>query len=495
MTGQDDATRSAPDAPQKIPEGLFDSLGISSPKRILLFIGCLSAALAATMYWPGLDELQPAPRRALFILLFATSLWVTGAIAAFAVGILVIALNIALLGNPDEGVFAQTRKDWEQFVEILGHPLVWLFFGGFVLAAGMARTGLDRWIASRLLARLGDRPPAILGGIMIVTFTLSMFMSNTATTAMMVAMLAPLLAAIPSHDRFGSGLLLGTAVAANLGGMGSLIGTPPNAIAVGTLSEIPGATEITFLGWMMIGLPPALVLLLLSWFLITRFYPSDEDRLPMPDWEAGSEDPAAAVPRWQTIVVASTLLITVGLWMTAQWHGLPTAVVSFVPIVVFTTTGLLGANDIRGLNYDVLFLLAGGLALGQVVSGTGLSTWIVERLPVEGLGVAAIALLVSYITVLLSNFMSNTAAANIVIPLCVTMAVGAEARVAVPIALSASAAMCLPIATPPNALVFATNRCRSGDFIKMGLLIGGITPLLVVMWISILVKWTSLSST
>jgi sodium-dependent dicarboxylate transporter 2/3/5 len=471
--------------PPEQPEGFFDALGISSPKRIVIFVGCVLAALALVLFVPAFDALEPAPRRALFILVLAALLWVSEAIAAFSVGILIIALNIALLGNPDREIFATTDRDWEQFVEVLGHPLVWLFFGGFVLAAGMARTGLDRWLASRLLSRLGTRPSRLLLGVMAVTFTLSMFMSNTATTAMIIAMLAPLL---PRLDRrFATGLLVGTAVAANLGGMGSLIGTPPNAIAVGVLSERPGAPQITFLDWMMIGLPLGAGLAVLTWLLIVRLYPAERDRLPAIDWTAGEDE--ARAPTWQVIVVVVTLVLTIGLWMTAQWHGMPTAVVSFVPIVLFTTTGILGAPQIRGLNYDVLFLLAGGLALGQVVTVTGLSDWIVGHIPSEGLGVAGIAFVVSIVTLVLSNFMSNTAAANIIIPLTVTMAVGAEARVAVPVALSASAAMCLPIATPPNAMVFATGRCRTMDFLRMGLVLGLLTPALAVVWSSLVLRW------
>ena len=474
------------------PEGYIDALGISSPKRIMMFVACFVAALLTVLLVPAFSELDAAQRRALFILIFAALLWITEAVAAFAVGILVIGLGIALLGNPEpllgdpeEGIFAKTDRDWEQFVVVIGHPLVWLFFGGFVLAAGMARSGLDRWLATRLLSRLGSRPATLLMGIMVVTFMLSMFMSNTATTAMMIAMLAPLLARL--DRRFATGLLIGTAVAANLGGMGSLIGTPPNAIAVGVLSQGADPVDITFIGWMVLGFPLGAGLLILSWALIAKLYAAGHDRLPTIDW-TGAEEVESA-PRWQVIVVASTFVLTVGLWMTGAWHGLPTAVVSFLPIVVFTTTGILGVPQIRGLSYDVLFLLAGGLALGQIVTATGLADWIVGRLPTEGLGVLGIALIVSFVTLILSNFMSNTAAANIIIPLGVTMVVGAEARIAVPIALSASAAMCLPIATPPNAMVSATGRCKTGDFLRMGLIMGLLTPPLAVGWSSLVLGW------
>jgi len=468
-----------------LPEGFFDSLGITLPKRLLIFTTCACVCIAIVLFLPAVAELAPAPRRALFILLFAASLWVTEAIPAFAVGILVIGLQIALLGRPG-GPFAETARDWEQFVVVLGHPLIWLFFGGFVLAAGMARTGLDRALATRVMAHTGERPSAVLFGVMGITFTLSMFMSNTATTAMMLAMVAPLLSGLSEDDPFGPGLLLGVAVAANLGGMGSLIGTPPNAIAVGALSEMDNGVEVTFLQWMLIGFPLALGLLALAWVYILRFYPARAERIRFANGEESEATAAGgAAPLWQKRVVMLTLLLTVGLWLTSRQHHLPTAVVSFLPTVLFTATGILGEREIRRLNYDVLFLLAGGLALGQVVVDTGLSTWIVDRLPVGGLGVMGIAMLMAYVTSLLSNFMSNTAAANILIPICITMAAGAEARIVIPIALAASAAMCLPIATPPNALAYATGRCTTGDFLRLGILMGLLTPLAAVLWVAL----------
>ena len=185
--------------------------------------------------------------------------------------------------------------------------------------------------------------------------------------------------------------------------------------------------------------------------------------------------------------MVGTLVVTVGLWMTGQWHGLPTAAVSFVPIVVLTTTGILGAKGIRTLSWDVLFLLAGGLALGQVVKDTGLATWLVSALPVSGL--VGIALAMAYACTVMSNFMSNTAAANVLLPIAVTMATGFEARVGVPVALGASAAMCLPIATPPNALAFSTGRLDSRHFIRIGVLIGLLAPLIAVLWTSLVMDW------
>ena len=466
--------------------GLFVDPETGSAKRSAVFVACLLGAILLTLFLGDTPELQPAARRALFILVLAVLLWVTEVIPAFSVGILVIALQVALLGDPESGVFAQSEQDWEQFVAVIGHPLIWLFFGGFVLAAGMGQCDVDRWLAAKMLVRFGERPHVVLLGVMLITFTLSMFMSNTATTAMMLAILAPLLASMEKDDKLAKGLLIGVAVAANLGGMGSLIGTPPNAIAVGALAKIDSTQDINFLQWLMIGFPPAICSMLIAWQMIMRLYPSQGRTIRISFDESESDQRHA--PRWQQLVVSGTLILTVSLWLTSQWHGIPTAAVSFAPIVLLTTTGILGVNEIRGLNYDVLFLMAGGLALGQMVTETGLSDWIVGHLPLQGLGVTALAFLMAYTTVILSNFMSNTAAANILVPLGVTVASGFEAAVAVPIAFGASAAMCLPVATPPNAMVYATGRCESSDFIRSGVVMGILVPLIGILWLAVVLE-------
>lgn len=451
------------------------------PAKPLAFLGCLIAAVLAAAWFQRDPTLTPAAQRALFILLLAVLLWVTEVIPAFAVGILVIALNVALLGRPN-GVFAQSASDWEQFVLVLGNPLIWLFFGGFVLAAGMERCGLDRRLAWALLTRVPHDYRSVLLATMGATFGLSMFMSNTATTAMMLAVLAPVLRGIDRASPAGKGFLIGIAAAANLGGMGSLIGTPPNAIAVAALSKLPQPLDVSFLDWLIVGFVPAVSTMLLVWRMIVWWFPDDDCTIDLQAPATGSVVPPA--PGWQFVVVSLALAGTIGLWLTSQWHGIPTAAVSFLPIVLLTSTGVLSANDVRGLNYDVLFLMAGGLALGQVVTSTGLSDWIVAQLPVQSLSPLGLALLMGYATVLLSNFMSNTAAANVLVPLGVSLAVGAESLVAIAIAFGASAAMCLPVATPPNAMVYAVGRLETRDFLRVGLVVGLLTPAIGLAWVS-----------
>ncbi|MEN1681266.1 MAG: DASS family sodium-coupled anion symporter [Planctomycetota bacterium] len=452
-------------------------------KKALGAVACVvGSAVAAYFVGEYNPNLEPAAIRGLFILLVAASLWVTECIPAYSVGLLVIAMMITLLGRPGGVLFDESQtKGWEQFVKVLGHPLVWLFFGGFVLAAGMESCGLDRIFATGMLGWFGKKPSGVMLGVMSVTFLLSMFISNTATTAMMLAILAPLVAKTGGKDRFPTGLLIGCAVAANLGGLGSIIGTPPNGIVVGGLAQ--QEIKINFLQWMAIGLPPALLSMLIGWRLLLWMFPSSRDEIDAAaDLATGEDNADRPGAGWRRVVVGLAILSTLGMWLTKQWHGVPTSAVALLPIVVFTTTGVLSATQIRGLSYDVLFLLAGGLALGDAIRLTGLSDWFVEVLPIDQLGQLGAIVLLAAATVTLSNVMSNTAAATVLASIGVSAAVGFEAEAGLAIAFGASAAMALPVATPPNAMVFSTGKIQSADLLRVGIPLGLITPMLGIAW-------------
>ena len=463
----------------------------SSRRNRMVRVICCAVLAAVVAFVPDYVGLSPAGVRALFILVLAASLWITEAIPAFSVGILVIALEIALLGKPG-GVYAETAKDWERFVVVWGHPLLWLFFGGFVLAAGASRTGLDRWMAANVLRRFGTRPSIVMLVVMIITFVFSMFMSNTATAAMMMTMLAPILAILKKGDRFAKGLLLCVSTGASIGGMGTMIGTPPNAIAVGMLDAVPGQ-QLQFVQWMLLGIPPAVLLIGISWLFLVWRFPSESDHLDLSTIDSQAPVVEGNIkkipPKWHRLTVMVTFFVTVCMWMTGSLHGIPTSVISFLPITVFTVTGVLGGKDMRALDWDILLLLAGGLALGLAVRDTGLARWLVGALPLQGLGAIGVGLMISYLCVALSNVMSNTAAANILVPIGIATMVGAEAKIVVPIALGASAAMCLPISTPPNAIVYTNDRIETRDFLGIGLIIGLLTPAIAVLWTNLVLDW------
>jgi sodium-dependent dicarboxylate transporter 2/3/5 len=321
---------------------------------------------------------------------------------------------------------------------------------------------------------------------MAATALMSMFLSNTATATMMVAMLSPLLLTSDEEASYGRAMLLGVALASNIGGMGTVIGTPPNAIAAGALSDLGG---VNFAEWMVFGIPPAALLLVVAWGFLLVGYLGPGAFARSVRWDLSVNVRAEAVPKLQQLLVIVVFTVTILMWMTSPIHGIPTTVVSFIPICALTATRTLDAEDLKGISWDVLLLIAGGLSLGVAVNDTGLANWIVAQLPLQGLGAIAIAIAMAYVATALSNLMSNTAAANVILPITIALLGTSHAYLVVPIALAASAAMCLPISTPPNAIVYGTGQLRTRDLLGAGLLIGMVAPLIVIGWTVVVVHF------
>lgn len=460
-------------------------LEFSSWEALLKTVLCLACAQAVA-FFPEHAGLEPAGRWTLFILVLAAGLWLSEAIPAFAVAILIIGLEIAILGRPG-GVFAKDDQTWRIFVEPWSSPLIWLFFGGFVLAEGAAKTGLDHWFSSRVLSRFGTKPSHVLLGAMALTFCFSMFMSNTATTAMMMAILAPVAAAQGEDSSFGKVICLGVPFAANLGGMGTIIGSPPNAIAVGAL-KAEGVADVNFIHWMVYGLPPAVVLTAIVWVYLGRKIPKDTPPVDLTSLKQDSTELPMA-PMWQRILVMMVFFTTVGLWIGGPFIGMPAAVVSFIPITVFSVTGIIGVKEIRSLNWDILLLLAGGLALGVAVARTQLAEWLVASLHLKSLAPLSVAVIMACACSVLSNFMSNTAAANVLVPIGLALGQTGGLTIVLALGMAASTAMCLPISTPPNAIAYSTGRLKNSDFLKGGAIVGVLAIAMIVTWILVLQKY------
>ncbi len=428
----------------------------------------------------------------LFILLFAAGLWVSEAIPAFAVSLLVIALEIVLLGFKDFD-FAHSPKDWKIYLEPWSSPLIFLFLAGFIMAAAASKTKLDLWLAKKVLFYVGGRPHNIITGLIGITYLLSMFISNTATAAMMMTILIPLLDHIKNSNPFQKGVLLAVVVGANLGGMATIIGTPPNAIAVGILGE----DAPSFIGWMALSLPPSLLVVLILRYMILKIYPSNE---PFIDIKAIKEvehfddstkkfSKVPTIPSWKKDVTIGIFLITILLWLTGPLHHIPTTVVSFVPIIGFTLFGILDADDMCKIRWDVIILIIGGLSLGMAVSKTGLDMWIANLISTDGLSILWIMFIFSYLVVVISNFMSNTAATNIMLPIVIAIATtisqDSSYIAVIAVALSASFAMSLAVSTPPNAIIYSSKKIESKDFLILGIITAILGPLIVIGWLSL----------
>ncbi len=455
-----------------------------------LFKSLVCVALAAAAIWLPTDPtLTESARWSLGIVVLAATLWISEAMPAFAVALLIIGLQVMILGRPGGVLVAEGDvRGWEIYVRPWASPPMWLFFGGLVLAKAAQRTEIDRWVAGGVLRLTKGRATRLLPAVMGVTFVFSMFMSNTATCAMMLTVLMPAIAVLPKDSPTGKSLLLGLAFAANIGGMATIIGTPPNAIGAGFLEEAGG---ISFVHWMAIGLPPALLLFGVIWWLLNRQMrlhgPCPALAIPETGPQTTGEGKASPTALWQRWLTLMIFALTIGLWMTGTFHGAPTAVISFIPIVSLSMIGVMRAEDIRSVNWDVLILLAGGLSLGVGIESSGLASWMAAQLQHLTAPAWVITLTLCYVAAAASNLMSNTAAANILLPIGIVLAQTAgpsldAASIIVPVALSCSIAMALPIATPPNALIFASGRIATRDYLPGGLLALLIGPPLCVAW-------------
>lgn len=461
--------------------------------RISVFklLGSLLAAAALVLFcfYTPFDALSPAGHRMLGIFIAAVVLWVSEAIPLHATAALVILLGILLVSDkspvPAEGFKAPPIT---LYFGALANPVLLLFLGGFFIAEGAAKYGLDRSLARVLLRPFGCRPSNIVLGLMLVTALLSMFMSNTATTAAMMAVVLPVIARLPAGDPARISLALCIPVAANIGGMGTPVGTPPNAIVLGALSKT--GQHIGFTHWMLLVIPMMIVLLLAAWQFLVRLYPSRTDAICVSIENSSIRGPRA-------VIFYVTAGITLLLWFTEPLHGIQTAIIGFLPVVVLLATRVITEREFHAMPWNVLWLVGGGIALGDGVGATGLDRWLVGLLDWNSMKPAGVLAALSALALLISTFISNSATANLLIPVGISLAVSPtlnlDARlVALFIATGSSLAMSLPISTPPNAIAYATGQVTTRQMALIGILIAITGYILLVFLAPILWRITGL---
>jgi sodium-dependent dicarboxylate transporter 2/3/5 len=453
----------------------------SAPTSPVMKPATRCAILAAALVAGGLTIfLLPGhsgwPREAVFmagIFVLAAILWATEALPLFATALLVIGLEIILLANPGGwpsiGYAAGESPDYQEILHAAADPILLLFFGGFLLAQAAAKEGVDHAVSSLLLAPFEKNAKTLLLGVLCVTAAFSMWMSNTATAAMMIALVAPIIARLPPGEPFRKALILAVSMGANLGGLGTPIASPPNAVAVGFLRQ--AGYPVGFLDWMLVGVPLMAGLILFAWLLLWRLFPPR-----MPGLKLGL---VAQRPSGRALYVVGVFATTVILWLSEPWHGLPAAVVALLPAIALTAPGILNRDDLNRLPWNILILIGGGIALGAGMQMTGLDHLLVEQLPSHGEGPWLLATLV-IATVVIGTFMSNTAVANLLLPIGISTAgSGSPVLVAVSIALAACVSMALPISTPPNAIAYASGEIGTRDLARLGLATG----VIAIVWI------------
>ena len=453
-------------------------------QKIIYFL--LSAIFAFVMtYWINSPELDQAQVYVLFLLFFSIGLWVTEAVPPFAVGLLIFGFLVFALGGYYAEIDPENASKYvAKYVQTWSNSVIWLMLGGFVMAEAMQKVGLDKTLFKMTISKFGSKPRNVLLGIMLVTAVFSMIMSNTATTAMMIAAVIPFINTLDKNAPFARALLIGIPAAASLGGMGTIIGSPPNAIAVDAMSN--HGVQFGFLEWMIIGFPVAVILVMLFWiFLISRYVPkvSTIDLRFLDELDTNNNSRIFIIKRK---IVLGVLLLTLVLWLTGNIHGIPASAVSLLPIMLLTLLGIVSGNDVRKLPWDTLMLVAGGLSLGLAIQETGLAEHYVKLISNYDLNLYALMIVFSLLTVILSNFMSNTATTTILIPIAIILVSSNQVILPLVIGLSASAALFLPISTPPNAIAFSTGKLDQKDFRSGGLFAGILGPLVIIIMVLIM---------
>lgn len=454
--------------------------------RLIQFMGCILASLLLT-HFVGDESFKIHQTYVLFLVFFSIGLWITEAIPPFAVGIMIIGFLVFFLGQPE--VVEISEINVQSFVNKWSDSVIWLLLGGFFLAEGMKKTGLDSDLFKMIISRFSQTPEKLLLALMLGTAFASMLMSNTATTAMMIAAITPLITKIGQHNNYAKAILLGIPASASLGGMGTIIGSPPNAIAVEAINNLGnGSMEIGFFEWMVIGSPIALILTIIFWLILVKKFPYTQGNIDIkslfetsPDENEQDELEKYQLKNAKKIVL-SVLIVTILLWLTEGFHPIPVAAVSGIPIIALTMTNIITGDDVRHLPWDTLMLVAGGLSLGLALQETGLARYFIGMLQHIELSQMLLVIAFAVITILSSNIMSNTAAAAILIPAAEFWSEIDPVLLTLIIGLSASCALFLPVSTPPNAIAFSTGYVQAKDFRLSGIVIGIIGPLIIILW-------------
>ena len=414
-------------------------------------------------------------QRVVAIFLFAALSWILEPIPIYTTSLAIILLELIMLSNKSLVLFKSTdvrygtELAYNDILHTFASPIIILFLGGFFLAMAATKYRLDQNLARVLLSPFGKKPKFLMLGIMIITAVFSMFMSNTATTAMMLSILAPVLPLLETNDKGKIGLLLSVPVAANIGGIGTPIGTPPNAVA---LKYLTGSSAISFGEWMSFAVPYVVVLMAIAWFVLVWIFPAKTAGIEL-------NVKGKFLKNKKAYVVYGTFVLTIALWLTDFIHGMNAYIVALIPVTVFSITGIINKADLQRVSWDVLWLVSGGIALGFALDQTGLANRLISSISFENLSPIIIIGAASILAAVMANFMSNTATANLLLPLMAVIGVnvaslseyGGAQMIVLVTTIACSMGMALPISTPPNALAFGTGLLTTKEMAKPGIII------------------------
>ena len=446
-----------------------------------LFLALVPSSFYGINPETGLPIFTLTQQRVIAIFVFTAMMWILEVIPTWTTS--VVAIVSILLTTSNKGLgFLITKENvgaltnYKDIMAAFADPVIMLFLGGFVLAFAATKVGLDVQLAKVMLKPFGTNPKTVLLGVLLVIGVFSMFMSNTATAAMMLTFLTPVLATLPKDGGGRISLALAIPIAANIGGMGTPIGTPPNAIALGALQE--AGYNITFAGWMLRMVPYVILMLVIAWFLLMKLYPFKAKSI-----ELKIEGQEIKVTPFQKYVVWVTFALTIILWVGESIFKINSNIVAMIPFAVFSATGIMKARHLEHINWAVLWMVAGGFALGTALNQTGLASTLIKTIPFASWNALVVMLVGGFICYFLSNFISNSASANLVVPILIVVgkamagnpgfeALGGVPAMIVGVAIAASVAMCLPVSTPPNALAHSTGMITTKQMATVGIIMG-----------------------
>lgn len=446
-----------PDAPISRP-----SHGAGNDRQAGLFkrFGTLVLApvLGIAVWWLALPQGDPVAG-ALAVSICAATLWITKALP-LPVTALLVPVGLAGVGVFEAG---------DAFTSF-GSSVLFLVLGGYALAIAVETNDVDKWLAHKILGLAGTRAIGLLAAFMATSATLSMLISNTATTALLIPVAAGVLARQKRDDNLSRLLMLGVAYGASIGGVATITGSAPNAIAAGVL-------DLSFVQWMAYGLPVSICMIIIALFVLWWSFPPKARTIT-----AGVEDKVNLTPMGKrTLGIAGLILM---LWLTgpalARLTGLPGATMGSAAVAIYAVVLLVATRCVtwkgleKGILWGVLLLLGGGLTLGRGLTVSGAADWLAQLLTarVDDWAFLALKLMLVGVAVFATELISNTAVTAKLAPVLMGVALhlGLQAEsLVVPVAIATSMAFMLPVATPPNALVHASGFVAQRDMMRAGL--------------------------
>ena len=482
--------------PSQEPDNEYTKKSYTTAQIVGLLLGPLLFFLTLFFFTP--EGLSTEARAVLAVTLWVATWWITEAIPIPVTSLLPIFL-LPVTGALDSATVTASY----------GNDIIFLFLGGFFIATAMEKWNLHKRMALAIIAFIGTSTQRILLGFMTATAFLSMWVSNTAAVMMMIPMGLAITAQVASAlkgrpeekelPKFEKALIFGIGYAGTIGGLGTLIGTPPNIILAAQVKELFDV-EISFAGWMLIAVPIVIILLISTWLYLGKFaFKMSIKGLPGGKEVIQQERKALGKMIFEEKVVSGVFIFAAFMWITREfiWMGimpdlkdgmiavLATALLFAIPTSRKYGSRILDWNDSKEIPWGILLLFGGGLAIAAGFRQTGLSEWIGTQLTVlEGFHILIIITLSTLLVLVLTEITSNTATATMILPVLAALALALHIHpfaLMVPAAMAANCAFMLPVGTPPNAIIFGTGKIRIIEMVRVGFFVNLFALLLIVL--------------